>query len=84
MRADQHKCLPHLACINPKPLLFLKNYISKFEKKSFHKFVEHVETNLLINNTLHFDQYPRLAICSNIFVFVFWPIIWKRIRNLKK
>ena len=21
-RADQHKCLPHLACINPKPLLF--------------------------------------------------------------
>ena len=24
MRADQHKCLPHLACINPTPLLFLK------------------------------------------------------------
>ena len=22
--AIQHKCLPHLACINPTPLLFLK------------------------------------------------------------
>ena len=23
-RADQHKCLPHLACINPTPLLYKK------------------------------------------------------------
>ena len=71
-RADQHKCLPLLAFINPTPLLFKKKLysiqkmISKFEKKN-HKLVEHVETNPLKNNTLHFDQYPRLSICSNIF-----------------
>ena len=35
--------------------------IPKFEK-SFRKFVEQVETNPLINNTLLFDQYPRLSI----------------------
>ena len=37
--------------------------------KSFQKFVEHVETNPLIYNTLYFDQFPRLAIRSNIFRF---------------
>ena len=40
----------------------------KFEK-SFDKFVEYVETNPLICNTLHFDQYSRLNIRSNIFLF---------------
>ena len=40
--------------------------IPKYEK-SFHMFVEHVEMNLLINNTLHFDQYSRLGISFNIF-----------------
>ena len=38
-------------------------------KKSFHKFVEHVDTNPLINNTLNFDQYSCLAICFDIFRF---------------
>ena len=42
--------------------------ITKLEK-SFHKFVEIVETNPLICKTLHFDQYSRLAICFNIFRF---------------
>ena len=32
--------------------------IPKFEK-GFHSFVELVETNPLIYNTLHFDQYSR-------------------------
>ena len=27
MCADQHKCLPHLACLNPTPLLFKKVYL---------------------------------------------------------
>ena len=36
-RMPQHKCLPHLVCINPTPLLFKKKckiqkMISKFEK----------------------------------------------------
>ena len=31
-----------------------KKVIPKFEK-SFHKFVEHFETNSLINNASHFD-----------------------------
>ena len=41
--------------------------ISKFEK-AFHKFVELVDTNPLIYNTLHFDQYSRpLFVIANIF-----------------
>ena len=40
--------------------------ISKFEKKAFHWFLKLVETNPLIYNTLHFDQYSPLFICSNI------------------
>ena len=42
--------------------------IQKFEK-SFHNIVELVETNPLMYNTLHFDQYPRLVIPSNILQF---------------
>ena len=42
--------------------------IPKFEK-SFHKFVEHVETNPYIYNTLHLDQYSCLAIRLNIILF---------------
>ena len=38
-------------------------------KKAFHKFLEHVQTNPLIYNTLHFDPYSRFSICSNIFRF---------------
>ena len=42
---------------------------SEIWKKAFHRFVELVETNLLICNILHFDQYSRLAIRLNIFLF---------------
>ena len=52
--------------------------IPKFEKKAFHYFLELGETNSLIYNTLHFDQYSLLAIRFNIFGFQ--PII----RNFKK
>ena len=75
-RVDQHKCLPHLACINPTPLLFLKIVVNSKndseiwkKKKKIHWFVELVNTNPLIYNTLHFDQYPGLAIRLNIFRF---------------
>ena len=43
---------------------------SKFEK-AFHKFVEFVETNLLIYNRLQFDQYSGLAILLNSYISVF-------------
>ena len=36
-------------------------------KKAFYSFVELVKTTPLIYNTLHFDQYSRLAIRLNIF-----------------
>ena len=42
---------------------------SEMGKKAFHQFVELVETNSLIYNTLHFDQYSRLAFRFNIFRF---------------
>ena len=61
----------------PPPLLVKKNatiilkkhssIIPKFEKKTFHLFVELVEKYPLIYNTLQFDQYSRLAILLNIF-----------------
>ena len=57
--------------------------IPKLKKKSFHKFVELVETNRLIFKTLHFGQYSPLVIRSNIFLFL--AINSKKvIRNLKK
>ena len=34
-------------------------------------------------NTLHFDQYSRVATRLNIFL-VFDHLFWKRIQNLKK
>ena len=43
--AVQHKCLPHLACINPTPLLFKKKKIVTNSKnyseikKSYYQFV---------------------------------------------
>ena len=46
--------------------------IPKLEKKAFDihtKFVELVETKPLIYNTLHLDQYLRLAIRLTIFLF---------------
>ena len=36
--------------------------IPKFEKKTSYWYVELVETNPLIYNTLQFDQYSRLTI----------------------
>ena len=65
--AVQHKCLPHLACKRPTPLLFWKN--CKFYKKLFrnlkkgsHQFVELIESNPLIYNIFHFHQYSRFSI----------------------
>ena len=43
--------------------------ITKFEKKASHWFVELVESNPLIYNTLHFGQYSRIVIVLNIFRF---------------
>ena len=46
MRAVQHKCLPHLACIIWMPLAIIFKNCNHFEKwfgnlkKAFHKFVE--------------------------------------------
>ena len=40
---------------------------SKIKKKKKKQFVELVETNPLISNSLKFDQYLRLAIRLNIF-----------------
>ena len=70
------------------PLLFWKTVVNSknnFENsnKAFHYLVELVEMNLLMYNTLHSDQYSRIAICLNIFI-TFWQIIRKRIQNLKK
>ena len=39
------------------------------KKKSSVVLVELLETNLLIYNTLQFDQYSRLSILLNIFWF---------------
>ena len=41
----------------------------KKEKNSSVVLVELLETNLLIYNTLQFDQYSRLSILLNIFWF---------------
>ena len=52
-------------------LIFLvnsKNY-SKIGKNALNYFVELVKRNPLIYNTLHFDQYSRLAFPLNIFLF---------------
>ena len=38
-------------------------------KIAFHYFVELVETNPLMHNTLHIDKYSRITICLNIFIF---------------
>ena len=43
--------------------------IWKKKKNKSIKFVEIVETNLLIHNTLHFDQYSCIAIRLNFFRF---------------
>ena len=40
--------------------------IPKYEKKKIHQFVELVELNPFIDNTLHFNQYSRVL---NIFWF---------------
>ena len=64
-----------LNCINPTPQLFeqlllIQNMISKFEKKNTsYWYVELVETNPLIYNTLQFDQYSRLTILLKKFRF---------------
>ena len=66
MRADQHKCLPHLACINPT-LLYIE-YLLVFGQLFENEF----ETSFplfSIYNTLHFDQYTRLVIRLNNFQF---------------
>ena len=49
LRADQHKCLPHFACINLTLPLFQKIVVDskndpEIWKKTFHSFVELVET----------------------------------------
>ena len=41
----------------------------KFEKKYFHWFVDLVESNPLIYNTLQFDQYSRITVRLNIYCF---------------
>ena len=57
---------------NPKATIILKTF-NLFEnlfrnlKKVFRQFVELVESNPLIYNTLHFDQYSRLTILLDIF-----------------
>ena len=47
----------------------LTRMIPKLEKKTFHWLVEVVETNPLVYNTLHFDQYSHLTTLLNIFWF---------------
>ena len=46
----------------------ISKVILKFEI-AFHKFVELIETNSLIYNTLQFDQYSHLAILFDYFSF---------------
>ena len=64
--------MPHYY-FNLTPLLFKKlsliQKLFKNLKKAFHHFVELVKTNLLLCNTMHFDQYSLLAILLNIFLF---------------
>ena len=43
--------------------------IPKFEKPS-HSFVELVESNPMVYNTFHFDQYSHLSIHLNSFRFL--------------
>ena len=84
MSADQHKCLLHLAYINPTLLYKKKLTNSKNDpeiwKKDFHMFVELVETNpLMYNNIALWSIFmPR-----NSFEY-FRPLIQKRIWILKK
>ena len=46
---------------------FLK---TNLKKKNFHYFVELIETNPLMYNTLQYDQYSRLAILVKKFGFL--------------
>ena len=55
------------ATIILKKCNLLEKLLRNGKKKNIHKFVELVETNPLIYNTLHFEHYLRLATRSNIF-----------------
>ena len=81
MQFDQYSCLANLLNIfqfSPKII----GFCPKFQKliwtlkNVFHYLVELVETNLLIYNTLQFDQYSRLSILLKI--------VWFSVANLKK
>ena len=60
MSPPPHKPKPNATIIFYKSVV-IQNMILLLEK-TFHKFVEHVETNPLIFNTLHFDKYSCLTI----------------------
>ena len=64
---------PRMHKLNPTPILFLKIVINSkndFEINKTFQFVELVESNPLMYNTLPFDQYSRLAIRFNTFQFL--------------
>ena len=82
MRAIQHKCLPHLTCINPMPLLFLKNLTNS-------KMIPKIWKKIHISRVKSIDiQYISLrSIFKPLFVWIFfgfWTKFRKLIWNLKK
>ena len=65
-------------------LYLIRKMIPKMKKNlKIHLFVELVETNPLMYNTLHFDQYSLLAIRLNIFRINFLRKFFKKPCSLR-